>query len=102
MLLDLVRKTPARRPLPFADVEFGLDQVDYHEPTMVIVGTRGLKKVKGMLLGSVSNYLLQKSSSPVMVRFAILFLVGRSPDPMLRCRLFQGHASAPSTRPNGS
>ncbi|KAM0746397.1 adenine nucleotide alpha hydrolases-like protein [Meredithblackwellia eburnea MCA 4105] len=44
-----------------------LDMIDYHEPTMVIVGTRGLKKVKGMLLGSVSNYLLQKSSVPVMV-----------------------------------
>ncbi|KAK4698251.1 hypothetical protein P7C70_g8031, partial [Phenoliferia sp. Uapishka_3] len=42
-------------------------QIDYHEPTMVVVGTRGLKKVKGMLLGSVSNYLLQKSSVPVMV-----------------------------------
>lgn len=38
---------------------------------MVIVGTRGLKKVKGMLLGSVSNYLLQKSSAPVMVRSAL-------------------------------
>ncbi|KAL8290289.1 hypothetical protein RQP46_003228 [Phenoliferia psychrophenolica] len=44
-----------------------LDMVDYLEPTLVIVGTRGLKKVKGMLLGSVSNYLLQKSSAPVMV-----------------------------------
>lgn len=34
---------------------------------MVIIGTRGLSKIKGMLLGSVSNYLIQKSSSPVMV-----------------------------------
>lgn len=42
-------------------------QIDYHEPTLVIVGTRGLDKIKGMLLGSVSNYLIQKSSSPVMV-----------------------------------
>ena len=33
----------------------------------MIVGTRGLDKIKGMLLGSVSNYLIQKSSSPVMV-----------------------------------
>lgn len=42
-------------------------QIDYLEPTLVIVGTRGLDKIKGMLLGSVSNYLIQKSSSPVMV-----------------------------------
>ncbi|KAI5476160.1 Usp (universal stress protein) family protein [Pseudohyphozyma bogoriensis] len=44
-----------------------VDMIDYHEPTMVIIGTRGLTKLKGMLLGSVSNYLIQKSSSPVMV-----------------------------------
>lgn len=34
---------------------------------MVIVGSRGLTKLKGMLLGSVSYYLVQKSSVPVMV-----------------------------------
>ncbi|SGY80290.1 BQ5605_C008g05349 [Microbotryum silenes-dioicae] len=44
-----------------------VDLIDYVEPTMVIIGTRGLSKIKGMLLGSVSNYLLQKSSCPVMV-----------------------------------
>lgn len=46
-----------------------IDMIDYHEPTLVIVGSRGLAKIKGMLLGSVSNYLIQKSSVPVMVRF---------------------------------
>ncbi|SCV71046.1 BQ2448_3808 [Microbotryum intermedium] len=44
-----------------------VDLIDYVQPTMVIIGTRGLSKIKGMLLGSVSNYLLQKSSCPVMV-----------------------------------
>ncbi|KAM0788831.1 hypothetical protein ACM66B_002917 [Microbotryomycetes sp. NB124-2] len=44
-----------------------IDMIDYHEPTLVIVGSRGLTKIKGMLLGSVSNYLIQKSSVPVMV-----------------------------------
>lgn len=34
---------------------------------MVIVGSRGLTKIKNMLLGSVSYYLVQKSSVPVMV-----------------------------------
>ncbi|GAA98714.1 uncharacterized protein L969DRAFT_91365 [Mixia osmundae IAM 14324] len=44
-----------------------IDMIDFLEPTMVIIGSRGLAKLKGMLLGSVSNYLIQKSSVPVMV-----------------------------------
>ncbi|GAA6005033.1 hypothetical protein JCM10207_008484 [Rhodosporidiobolus poonsookiae] len=44
-----------------------VDMIDFFEPTLVLVGSRGLTKLKGMLLGSVSNYLIQKSSSPVMV-----------------------------------
>lgn len=36
---------------------------------MVIVGSRGLGKLKGILLGSTSHYLVQKSSVPVMVSF---------------------------------
>ncbi|KAI5453078.1 hypothetical protein NCC49_006107 [Naganishia albida] len=44
-----------------------LDLIDYLEPTMVIVGSRGLGKLQGILLGSTSHYLVQKSSVPVMV-----------------------------------
>ncbi|GAA5892361.1 hypothetical protein JCM5296_003578 [Sporobolomyces johnsonii] len=44
-----------------------VDMIDWEEPTLVIVGSRGLTQLKGMLLGSVSNYLIQKSSAPVMV-----------------------------------
>ncbi|GAA5906620.1 hypothetical protein JCM6882_008076 [Rhodosporidiobolus microsporus] len=44
-----------------------VDMIDYLEPTLVLVGSRGLTKLKGMLLGSTSNYLVQKSSAPVMV-----------------------------------
>ncbi|KIJ54275.1 hypothetical protein M422DRAFT_153729 [Sphaerobolus stellatus SS14] len=44
-----------------------LDVIDYIEPTMLIVGSRGLGKIKGILLGSTSHYLIQKSSVPVMV-----------------------------------
>ncbi|KAG9006510.1 hypothetical protein FRB93_008638 [Tulasnella sp. JGI-2019a] len=44
-----------------------LDVIDLVEPTMVIVGSRGLSHVKGILLGSTSHYLIQKSSAPVMV-----------------------------------
>ncbi|KAG5651236.1 hypothetical protein H0H81_009355 [Sphagnurus paluster] len=41
--------------------------VDYNEPTMLIVGSRGLGQLKGILLGSTSHYLIQKCSVPVMV-----------------------------------
>ncbi|WWC62835.1 uncharacterized protein I303_105433 [Kwoniella dejecticola CBS 10117] len=44
-----------------------LDLIDFLEPTMCIVGSRGLGKLQGILLGSTSHYLVQKSSVPVMV-----------------------------------
>ncbi|KAF7299087.1 Usp domain-containing protein [Mycena indigotica] len=44
-----------------------LDVVDYHEPTMLIVGSRGMGQLKGILLGSTSHYLVEKCSVPVMV-----------------------------------
>ncbi|CED83804.1 UspA [Phaffia rhodozyma] len=44
-----------------------LDLIDFLEPTIVIVGSRGLGKLKGTILGSMSHYLVQKSSVPVMV-----------------------------------
>jgi len=44
-----------------------LDVVDYVEPTMLIVGSRGVGQLNGILLGSTSHYLIQKCSVPVMV-----------------------------------
>ncbi|KAA1469831.1 hypothetical protein DENSPDRAFT_835507 [Dentipellis sp. KUC8613] len=44
-----------------------LDIVDHIEPVMLIVGSRGLGQLKGILLGSTSHYLIQKCSVPVMV-----------------------------------
>lgn len=44
-----------------------LDVVDYTRPTMLIVGSRGLGQLNGILLGSTSHYLIQKCSVPVMV-----------------------------------
>lgn len=41
--------------------------IDFFAPTLVIVGSRGLSALKGILLGSTSHYLVQKSSVPVMV-----------------------------------
>lgn len=44
-----------------------IDLIDYFAPTLVIIGSRGLSRLKGIILGSVSHYLIQKSSAPVMV-----------------------------------
>jgi len=41
--------------------------IDYLTPTLVILGSRGRSSVKNVLLGSFSNYLVTKSSVPVMV-----------------------------------
>ncbi|WFD27729.1 hypothetical protein MNAN1_002734 [Malassezia nana] len=43
-----------------------LDLIDFYSPTMVIVGSRGIDKIRGVL-GSMSHYLVQKCSVPVMV-----------------------------------
>ncbi|OQE47368.1 hypothetical protein PENCOP_c001G02671 [Penicillium coprophilum] len=43
------------------------EAIDELEPTLVIVGARGQSALKGVLLGSFSNYLLSNSSVPVMV-----------------------------------
>ncbi|KAJ5173401.1 hypothetical protein N7492_005994 [Penicillium capsulatum] len=43
------------------------EAIDEIEPTLVIVGARGQSALKGVLLGSFSNYLLSNSSAPVMV-----------------------------------
>ncbi|KAF8809569.1 hypothetical protein BYT27DRAFT_7163043 [Phlegmacium glaucopus] len=44
-----------------------LDVVDHIEPTMLIVGSRGLGQLNGILLGSTSHYLIEKCCVPVMV-----------------------------------
>lgn len=41
--------------------------IDYVNPTMVILGSRGRGAIKGVLLGSFSNYVVERSSVPVMV-----------------------------------
>lgn len=44
-----------------------LECIDNLQPTLVVVGSKGLSAIKGVLLGSLSNYLVTKSSVPVMV-----------------------------------
>ncbi|KAL7817573.1 hypothetical protein V8C44DRAFT_347747 [Trichoderma aethiopicum] len=41
--------------------------IDVINPTLVVIGSRGRSALKGVILGSFSNYLVTKSSVPVMV-----------------------------------
>ncbi|PMD49851.1 adenine nucleotide alpha hydrolases-like protein [Hyaloscypha bicolor E] len=41
--------------------------IDFISPTLVILGGRGRRALRGVILGSFSNYLVTKSSVPVMV-----------------------------------
>jgi len=55
------------------------DMIDFRDPTLVVLGSRGRSALKGysrmrgmeanqsVLLGSISNYIVSKSSVPVMV-----------------------------------
>ncbi|KAG2192525.1 uncharacterized protein EV154DRAFT_503821 [Mucor mucedo] len=43
------------------------NMITMYQPSLLIVGTRGLSEFKGMLLGSVSKYCLQHSPVPVAV-----------------------------------
>lgn len=41
--------------------------IDHVKPTMVIIGSRGRSALKGVLLGSFSNYIVERSTVPAMV-----------------------------------
>lgn len=44
-----------------------LEVIDHLTPNLVVVGSKGRSSLKGVLLGSLSNYIVTKSSVPVMV-----------------------------------
>ena len=44
-----------------------LDFADNHDTVLIIMGSRGLGVVKGVLLGSVSQYIVEQSKCPVLV-----------------------------------
>lgn len=44
-----------------------VDCIDFLQPNLVIVGRHGSSSVRGTLMGTVCQYLVQKSSVPVMV-----------------------------------
>lgn len=44
-----------------------LEIIDNIQPTLAVVGSKGQSAIKGVLLGSLSNYLVTKLSVPVMV-----------------------------------
>ena len=43
------------------------DYANEHAPSLVVMGTRGLSGAKSLLLGSVSHYVAQHLSVPVLI-----------------------------------
>lgn len=54
-----------------------MEIIDNLQPTLVVVGSRGQSAIKGVLLGSLSNFLVTKSSVPVMVVREKLKMINR-------------------------
>jgi hypothetical protein len=73
-------------------------QIDYLQPTLVVLGSRGRSAIKGVLLGSFSNYLVTKSSVPVMVARKKLRKHNKSFKPA-NIRLSNVLSSNPSSNP---
>ena len=44
-----------------------MDFAAEHNPDLIVMGSRGLGLVKGVLLGSVSQYVVEQSKCPIMV-----------------------------------
>ncbi len=44
-----------------------LDFVEQHKADMVVMGSRGLGVVKGVLLGSVSQYVVEHAKCPIVI-----------------------------------
>ncbi|KAI8384641.1 uncharacterized protein BYT42DRAFT_563165 [Radiomyces spectabilis] len=74
-VMDKIMKntTPDKKISVIIEFVFGKVQetiqhmIAMYQPSLLIVGTRGLSEFKGMLLGSISKYCLQHSPVPVVV-----------------------------------
>lgn len=44
-----------------------VEEADILDPTMIVVGKRGLSMLAKLIMGSVSDYVMQHASCPVMV-----------------------------------
>ena len=44
-----------------------LDFLEEHDVDLVVMGSRGLGVMKGVLLGSVSQYVVEQAKCPVLV-----------------------------------
>ncbi|KAI9265535.1 hypothetical protein EDC94DRAFT_605206 [Helicostylum pulchrum] len=71
---NIMKKTQSEKKISVI-IEFVIGKVQetiqkmiaMYQPSLLIVGTRGLSEFKGMLLGSISKYCLQHSPVPVAV-----------------------------------
>ena len=71
LLADAARKIPQdiqveTAVLPGHPANVILEQAEKNKSDLIILGTRGLGAVKGLLLGSVSAAVIQKSTCPVL------------------------------------
>ncbi|KAI0463709.1 hypothetical protein LJB42_002714 [Komagataella kurtzmanii] len=71
--LELLKLTKLQVHVVFESIHhpiprhFIVEVIRHLSPSLVIVGSKGTSALKGVLLGSLSNYLVRKSTVPVMV-----------------------------------
>lgn len=59
-----------------------VDFATSNDMDLIVMGSRGLGVVKGVLLGSVSQYIVEQSKCPVLVavsKFSLVFFRGNEP-----------------------
>lgn len=73
LVVDLIKLTKLQvhvvieschHPIPR---HFIVGVIKHMSPTLVVVGSKGSSAIKGVLMGSLSNHLVRKSTAPVMV-----------------------------------
>ncbi|KAL9129836.1 MAG: hypothetical protein Q9217_001834 [Psora testacea] len=101
LCVDLLRKTKLQVRIVIEVIHCKVarymltEAIDVLQPTLVIVGSRGRSVMKGALAGSISRYLIMKSSVPVMTaRMKLSNRKAKSPPPKVRL----GNNLVPSKR----
>ncbi|KAL9103586.1 MAG: hypothetical protein Q9163_001388 [Psora crenata] len=91
LCVDLLRKTKLQVRVVIEVIHCKVarymltEAIDVLQPTLVIVGSRGRSVMKGALAGSISRYLIMKSSVPVMTaRMKLSSRKVKTPPPKIR------------------
>lgn len=63
-----IRRLGGTEKVLYGDIDRCLaEEVDKFEPDLIVMGSRGLNPVKGLMLGSVSNGLLARTRTPMLL-----------------------------------